>query len=336
MEEGREKDVDENVEMLNNTATITSISLAGISGFLSIVLTLFLIGRHLKHWTYPEGQTYIVRILLMVPIYSFSSFLSLLFAEHTIYFNLVRDCYESFVLYQFFSLLVYYFDTAMKENFDVANDETTGDFLLYRIPFYHPFPCCCLPLIRPNHFFFRTVKQCILQYVIIKPLMTIIGIILEFSNLYEEGSISYKRGYLWITLITNISITISLYSLLLFYDTIVDIIEKEYKPLYKLLAIKILIFFIFWQSLIIDGLYHFNMMPRFLLIAEHDILSNCLVCFEMFLLSLANLSIFHYSPFKGNLKKGKRSIKLMLNSITHEILNPNDIVDDAKDAFLFL
>ena len=51
----------------------------------------------LRHYTCPNEQRWIVRILFIVPIYSFDSWLSLLFfsnESYYVYFNTVRDCYE--------------------------------------------------------------------------------------------------------------------------------------------------------------------------------------------------------------------------------------------------
>lgn len=310
-----------------NQTIVACVSLAGISGSLSLGLTLFLIYRHLKHWTHPEGQTYIVRILLMVPVYSISSFLSLLLSEHIIYFNLVRDCYEAFVLYQFFSLLVYYFDTISRDTLDMDDDAETGDYLTTLPTRYHPFPCCCLPLIVPGPTFLRTMKQCILQYVAVKPLLALIAIVLELFGLYDEGSLSWNKGYPWITLILNLSITISLYALLLFYDFIHKTI-KEYKPLRKLLAIKVLLFFIFWQSLLIELLHHIRWIS-----VGSAILNNTLICMEMFLLSLANLSIFNSSPYKDEDNPMEWNPRLAWRAMTRWILNPSDIVDDTKEVF---
>jgi len=48
----------------------------------------------------PNEQRYIIRILFIVPIYSFDSWLSLLFIsndQYYVYFDSVRDCYEGTV-----------------------------------------------------------------------------------------------------------------------------------------------------------------------------------------------------------------------------------------------
>lgn len=311
------------------TQTLLCLSVSGITGSLSLLLTLFLIYRHMKHWTNAQEQSYIVRILLMVPVYSIASFLSLLFSQHIIYFNLVRDWYEAFVLYQFFSLLVHYFDTVSRDTLDMDNDAETGHYLSTLPSRYHPFPCCCLPLIKPGPTFLRIAKQCILQYVGVKLVLALIAIVLEVFGLYGEGGLAWDKGYLWIMLILNISISISLYALLLFYDVIHKVI-KEYRPLAKLLAIKVLIFFIFWQSLLIEFLHHIQWIS-----IQTGILNNTLVCVEMFFLAIANLSIFHYANYRDQENPAEWfSPRLAWFAMTLWIFNPKDIVDDTKDAFL--
>ncbi len=57
---------------------------------------LFQIYKHLKYYTLPAEQRWIVRILFIVPIYGFDSWLSLLFFRdnYYVYFDSVRDWYE--------------------------------------------------------------------------------------------------------------------------------------------------------------------------------------------------------------------------------------------------
>ena len=57
----------------------------------------FQIYLHLRYYTCPNEQRWIIRILFIVPIYSFTSFLSLMFFSNDnyyVYFDSVRDCYE--------------------------------------------------------------------------------------------------------------------------------------------------------------------------------------------------------------------------------------------------
>lgn len=49
---------------------------------------------HLRNYTRPKEQLYIVRILFIVPIYGLASWLSLLSYDGYVYFDSVRDIYE--------------------------------------------------------------------------------------------------------------------------------------------------------------------------------------------------------------------------------------------------
>lgn len=52
---------------------------------------------HLRSYTVPNEQRYIIRLLLIVPVYALNSWLSLLLLgahQHYIYLDSVRDCYE--------------------------------------------------------------------------------------------------------------------------------------------------------------------------------------------------------------------------------------------------
>ena len=53
--------------------------------------------KHLRHYTCPGEQRWIIRILFIIPIYAFDSWLSLLFFSqdhYYVYFDSVRDIYE--------------------------------------------------------------------------------------------------------------------------------------------------------------------------------------------------------------------------------------------------
>lgn len=62
---------------------------------------------------------------------------------------------------------------------------------------------------------------------------------------YVVGSFKPQYGYLYIILIVNASVAISMYCLILFYKVSLPII-KPYRPLLKFLSIKAVVFFSFW------------------------------------------------------------------------------------------
>lgn len=58
---------------------------------------------------------------------------------------------------------------------------------------------------------------------------------------------SPDEGYLWITLIYNVSITLALYGLALFYMATRDMLSP-YSPAWKFTCVKAVIFLSFWQA----------------------------------------------------------------------------------------
>jgi hypothetical protein len=73
----------------------------------------------------------------------------------------------------------------------------------------------------------------------------VLAILLDRYDLYNEGEYSFKTGYLWITLINNFSITLSLYCLVLFYMATEERLAP-FEPFYKFLTVKAILFFSFW------------------------------------------------------------------------------------------
>lgn len=81
-------------QALQSPLLIHSLNLLIITPF--PFLPFFQIYKHLKYYTLPAEQRWIVRILFIVPIYGFDSWLSLLFFRdnYYVYFDSVRDWYE--------------------------------------------------------------------------------------------------------------------------------------------------------------------------------------------------------------------------------------------------
>ena len=51
-------------------------------------------------------------------------------------------------------------------------------------------------------------KRCVLQFVIIKPLLAVVEVILELCGVFHDGSFSFTSGYLYVTIVDNFSITV--------------------------------------------------------------------------------------------------------------------------------
>ena len=153
-----------------------------------------------------------------------------------------------------------------------------------------------------NRIFFRRIKQGVLQFVLIKPLTAVLAIVLHKNALYNEGEIDFKSSYVYIAFINNLSISVSLYCLILFYMATEERL-KPFKPLPKFLCIKAILFFSFWQSIIITILINLRVVSTSTAYRIH----YTLISIEMVIFSILQSNAFNYTTFidtsnkKGNM-----------------------------------
>ncbi|KAF2068487.1 hypothetical protein CYY_010187 [Polysphondylium violaceum] len=253
-----------------------------------IIITGVLILCHFIHYNKPNHQKYIVRILLIAPIYAIDSWLSLYFKRDywALFIDVARDCYEAYVLYNFFKLLTCY----------LGGEEAIYALLTRKDKQRLTFPLSCFSFY-PKKNFYLICLQNIIQYAIIKPTLAIVAVILYKFRKYEDSNFSPSQGYLYITIINNISVLLALYFLVMFYE-VFQVELNPHRPVLKFLVIKGVIFFTFWQSVLIYILIWFNILPSS---KQYDsekmgyFINDFLVCVEMFITAIAHAFAFsHY------------------------------------------
>jgi hypothetical protein len=76
--------------------TSSAQMIAGLFVWSALIISCQHIYQHLRFYTMPSEQKYIVRILFIVPIYGLDCWLSLLFFKEKsyVYFDAIRDWYE--------------------------------------------------------------------------------------------------------------------------------------------------------------------------------------------------------------------------------------------------
>ncbi|XP_055518940.1 transmembrane protein 184B-like [Leucoraja erinacea] len=216
----------------------------GVSGFFvwtALLITCQQIYMHLQCYSVPNEQRHIVRILFIVPIYAFDSWLSLLFFtndQYYIYFNTVRDCYEAFVIYNFLSLCYEYLGGESAIMSEIRGKSIESSCM---------YGTCCLWGKTYSIGFLRFCKQATLQFCVVKPLMAIITVVLQAFGKYKDGDFNVASGYLYVMIIYNISVSLSLYALFLFYFATRDLLSP-YSPVLKFFMVKSVIFLSFWQG----------------------------------------------------------------------------------------
>jgi hypothetical protein len=150
------------------TWLIATGTLAGIFAVISMLLSGVLLANHLRNFTVPTQQRYIVRIILIVPLYALYSLLCVLFVRASVYLSILRDSYEAFAFLQFFKLCAFFVGGEEELSAQLAGEP------LFKLPF---------PLqrwsVRLGPAFVRVIKLCVLQYVIVRPLTAVAAIICE-------------------------------------------------------------------------------------------------------------------------------------------------------------
>ncbi|MEW5311484.1 MAG: hypothetical protein WDW38_003194 [Sanguina aurantia] len=192
---------------------------------------------HLRNYTEPVFQRYIIRILFMVPFYCLCSLGSLHYRASSIYFDTPRDCYEAWVIYNFMSLFMAYVGGPGAV---VVKAEGHVLYPSWKM-------CtCCIPAQTIDGFFLRRVKQGVLQFVILKPILAALALVLSAFDKYENGNWALNEGYIYIVVVYNFCYTAALYALLLFYLGTEELLHA-FNPLLKLILVKTVIFLTFWQ-----------------------------------------------------------------------------------------
>jgi hypothetical protein len=102
-------------ENYNDSVPAHTLAWLIASCFVAVTLPMSLweIVMHLRYWNMPLLQVPVVRVLWMVPIYAIDSWLALRFSwtkyrSISSYICVARECYEAFVVYNFFLFLARY------------------------------------------------------------------------------------------------------------------------------------------------------------------------------------------------------------------------------------
>lgn len=150
---------------------------AGCFSFTACVLSIHLIFQHARHFSCPIVQSKIMGILWMVPIYSVDSWLSLRYPSQAVYIDMLRDCYEGYVIYLFIALMIAYLRINPSDPNGPVMDESVVVQQLRSVGSMHHAPpfSLCLPPIKLGREFLRSVKFAAMQYVVLKPILAVAG-----------------------------------------------------------------------------------------------------------------------------------------------------------------
>ncbi|KAI9371242.1 organic solute transporter Ostalpha-domain-containing protein [Aspergillus egyptiacus] len=317
------------------------VIVVGAFALIAGLISFYLIMQHATHYSKPVEQRHIIRILLMIPIYSLVAWLSTHDYKQAVYYDVLGDCYEAFTISAFFALLCHYIAPDLHSQKDYFRGIQPKNWVwpvnwlqkisggkngIWRVP-------------RSGLTWFNVIWVGVFQYCLLRVLMTIVAVITQKFDVYCEQSLNPAFAHIWVLVIECVAVTIAMYCLVQFYIQIKEEIS-EYRPFLKILSIKLVIFLSFWQTSLISFLYSSGVITASEKIAAPDLkvsLANLIISVEMALFAILHLWSFPWKPYtvesqndeisdlNGNGKRSYHGGRWGMGAII-DSLNPIDLI----------
>ena len=245
--------------------------------------------------------------------------------QAALYLDPLRDIYEAFTIYTFFQLLI---------NF--LGGERSLIIMMYgRQPVNHPWPLsqCLAKVDISDPHTFLTIKRGILQYAWLKPILSVATIIMKLTDTYQEGYLGPTSGYLWTGILYNVSVTLSLYSLAMFWVCMSQDLQP-FRPVPKFLCIKLIIFASYWQGFFLSILQFLGAIPNDVQGYTPDNLAAAIqdfaICVEMPLFAVAHWYAFSWHDYADvTISAARMPVKYAVR----DAFGPRDLIEDTKETF---
>ncbi|KAI6247964.1 hypothetical protein HI914_04358 [Erysiphe necator] len=268
--------------------------------FISFAVSFYLIWMHAIHYTKPYEQKHIIRILFMIPVYSIAALLSFNYYWHVVYFKVISDCYEAVAIASFFALLCHYIAPDLHEQKNYFRSVQPKDWI-WPLNWFKACFAVAWRTPRSGLTWFNIIWTGVYQYCFIRVTMTIVAVVSQYFGRYCEASQSPQFAHVWVMVIEGSAVTIAMYCLVQFYVQLRDNLAPH-KPFLKILAIKLVIFLSFWQTLLASILTSpsLNVIKPSTMIAYPDIkvgIPSLLLCTEMAMFSIFHLFAFPFQPY---------------------------------------
>ena len=197
-------------------ALYLSICMVLMSGGLSF----YMIQRHLRNYTTPRIQRYIIRvkdineILLMVPLYSICALLAFVYINEAVYITIIRDIYEGYVVFNFLLLFLEYLGISENERLERLH---AVENIAMPPPWFVLLNRCCFYYSPSSPTFLLKCRVGVLQFFVTRSFITALSLWLEYFHLLCHGSMSPEYGYVYMTVINSISMGLAMLSLIMYY-----------------------------------------------------------------------------------------------------------------------
>jgi len=233
-----------------------------IGTIIAISISVYSITCHLIQTRHETIQTYTIRILLMVPINTLEAMIAISVPQLSVVLAVFRSCYEAFTLFSFVQLMLSYLTLGMPSQGDGARGAIWIALDMKSDPqVSHVFPCSFLPAWPMGPVFLRRTLMGVFQYSATMPLIALLTGICQALGAYGASVTEWNSAYPYLFLIQNASQCWALYCLVLFYRASAQRLEAK-QPLRKFVCIKMVVFFTWWQDMMIAGLVYYGAIGK--------------------------------------------------------------------------
>lgn len=277
---------------------------------LTVLQSAVLIFQHRRNWVNPDQQRRIVLIIAMVPIFAINALTSLLIlrgskagGQHApewldLLLDGAKECYESVVIWSFLELMFHY--TGCLTTPQGVPDTLKG--VEVHLPFPLRFFCGA------DHWAFDKevalkLRSWTMQFVYVRPVLAVLTLGTTAIGIYESSFV-----WLPISVALNVSMSVAIYALMLFYHSFEQQLSKgKQRPLAKFLCIKGVVFFCFWQGMIVQILEAVGVISAgsfFGLAEKSTMIQDALVCVEMaFIFAPLHVYSFSFDDYRNEKDK---------------------------------
>ena len=326
-----QKHIEEQVEEVNENVSsqnsLMAYQFAGTFAILGSLISFWHMMNHIRKLNEPMIQRKIIAIMWMIPIYSISSWLGLVFVSAQTYLSLIKDFYEAYIIYTFLSFLI---AVLARGNRNAVIDLLAQHADHLKSPINFRFWKKKKVYDSPRHKAEAVLDQCqilCMQFVLIRPLSSIIIIICDAIH---ESTWDYRYPQFYMMWVVNISIFFAFTGLLRFYHVVKNDLNWI-NPFAKFMCIKGVVFLTFWQGIVIsfiaNAVYNQGQFDEFDPLFWSKQAQSFLVCLEMFLFAISHCFVFPTDEWEvGYREREKRRIKAKFG----DNLALRDFVKDVK------
>lgn len=163
-------------------------------------------------------------------------------------------------------------------------------------------------------------------------MLALATIIMKATGTYQGGYTGLSSGYFWSGLIYNVSISISLYALAMFWICMSKDLQP-FRPMPKFLCIKGIIFASYWQGFCLSIFVWLgaitDKVPGYTPDNLAAAIQDALICFEMPLFTVLQWYAFSWKDYADiTISAARMPVKYALR----DALGPIDLIQDAKET----